>query len=143
LVWRDAGAGREVLLVHPGGPFWARKDEGAWTIPKGLVEDGEDPFEAAKREFAEETGFEVPAGPFESLGEIRQKSGKHVVAWAAHGDYDPGALVSNEVEIDWPPRSGKKTRIPEVDRAAYFDAATARTKILAAQVELLDRFFGT
>jgi predicted NUDIX family NTP pyrophosphohydrolase len=142
LVWRRRQDRVEVLLVHPGGPFWKNKDDGAWMIPKGLVEAHEDRLAAAKREFTEETGFAEPSGPYTALGELRQRGGKIVHAWAANGDYDPAALVSNEVEISWPPRSGKTKKVPEVDRGAYFDEATARTKILVSQLPLLDRFFG-
>lgn len=134
---RDRGTLR-VLLVHPGGPFWARKDAGAWTIPKGEHADGEEPLAAAKREFAEELGV-APAGEFVPLGEIRQKAGKLVTAFAVEGDFDIGALVSNTFELEWPPRSGRKASFPEVDRAAWFTPDEARAKILDAQRELIDR----
>jgi predicted NUDIX family NTP pyrophosphohydrolase len=138
LMWkRDRGTLR-VLLVHPGGPFWARKDAGAWTIPKGEHADGEEPLAAAKREFAEELGV-APAGEFVPLGEIRQKGGKLVTAFAVEGDFDIGALVSNTFELEWPPRSGRKASFPEVDRAAWFTPDEARAKILDAQRELIDR----
>src|ERR1700756_374698 len=109
----------EVFLVHPGGPFWAKKDLGAWSIPKGEYAAGEDPLEAARREFAEETGF-APDGEFVSLGTIRQAGGKLVSAWAVEGDCDPAQIQSNLCTIEWPPRSGRKIEIPEVDRAAWF-----------------------
>jgi predicted NUDIX family NTP pyrophosphohydrolase len=127
-----------VLLVHPGGPFWARKDAGVWSIPKGEYDAGEDPLAAAIREFGEETGME-PAGDFQVLGEIVQKSGKVVTAWACEGDFDPAALVSNFCEIEWPPRSGKLLSIPEVDRAEWFTLDEARAKLNPAQIPLLDR----
>jgi predicted NUDIX family NTP pyrophosphohydrolase len=136
---RGEGEGREILLVHPGGPFWAKKDEGAWSLPKGEVEPGEDPLAAALREWTEETGFPPPDPPHVPLGEIRQKSGKRVVAFAAKGDVDPRALRSNEIEIEWPPRSGRTIRIPEVDRAAFFRRDEALTKILPAQRPLVLR----
>jgi len=126
-----------VLLVHPGGPFWRKRDLGAWTIPKGEVETGEDPLAAAQREVAEETGVR-PAGPFLPLGCVRQKAGKLVHAWACESECDPGALRSNEIEIEWPPGSGARMRFPEVDRAELFDLATARTKLNPAQVDFLD-----
>lgn len=129
----------EFLLVHPGGPFFANKDAGAWTIPKGLVERGEDPFATAKREFVEETGFALPDGPFVELGAIDQKGGKRVLAWAAIGDADPTTLRSNTFELEWPPKSGLRRAFPEVDRARWFDLEGARVKLLAAQVPLLDR----
>lgn len=128
----------QVLLAHPGGPFWRNKDKGAWTIPKGLCEAGEDPLAAAKREFLEETGIE-PRGPFHSLGTIRQKSGKEVQAWAFSGDCDPSAIKSNLCEVEWPPRSRRTILIPEIDKAAFFTLAEAREKILPAQLPLLER----
>jgi len=127
----------EVFLVHPGGPFWAGKDAGAWTVPKGEYVEGEDPLDAAKREFMEETGF-VATGEFLDLGAVRQTSGKIVSAWAFEGDCDPGKLVSNFCEIEWPPRSKKKMEIPEVDRGAWFTVAEARRAILKSQEPFLD-----
>jgi predicted NUDIX family NTP pyrophosphohydrolase len=127
----------EVLLVHPGGPFWARKDAGAWTIPKGEIDDGEEPLAAARRELAEETGLE-PEGEFVALTPIRQKGGKTVVAWAIAGDCDPAAIRSNTFSMEWPPRSGRQQEFPEVDRAAWLTLPEARVKILSAQVPLLD-----
>jgi predicted NUDIX family NTP pyrophosphohydrolase len=139
LLYRRGGDGLEVLLVHPGGPFFARRDDGAWSIPKGLYEDGEEPLAAARREFAEELGSPCPDGEALELGEIRQKNGKRVTAWAVEGDLDAGAITSNTFEIEWPPRSGRRQEFPEVDRAAWFGLAAARTKILAAQAAFLDR----
>jgi predicted NUDIX family NTP pyrophosphohydrolase len=127
----------EVLLVHPGGPFFAKKDAGAWSIPKGLIE-GDDPLAEAKREFTEETGFTI-SGDAIPLGSIRQKGGKVVHAWAAEGDWDLADFRSNTFEMEWPPRSGKKQRFPEVDKAAWFGIDEAREKLIAAQVEFLDR----
>ncbi|MEN0067293.1 MAG: NUDIX domain-containing protein [Myxococcota bacterium] len=132
----------EVLIVHPGGPFWAKKDLGAWSIPKGLLEPGEDALTAAVREFQEETSWSV-AGPFLDLGEVRQKSGKLVRAFGAAGDADPATLVSNRIEIDWPPRSGRKMTIPEVDRAAWLVPDQARAKLNPAQAPFLDRLQAT
>lgn len=129
----------EVLLVHPGGPFWKNKDDGAWMIPKGEVEKGEDLLAAAIREFHEETGF-TPAEPFLALGQVKHKSGKILHAWAFPGDCDPTHVRSNTFEIEWPPKSGRTQEFPEVDRAEFFDLATARRKILAAELPLLDRF---
>jgi predicted NUDIX family NTP pyrophosphohydrolase len=132
LLYRRGAAGPEVLLVHPGGPFWVRKDEGAWSIPKGLLDDGEEPLAAAIREFAEETGL-VPAGPFTALGTFRQPGGKLVLAWAAEGDFDVAALRSNHFSMEWPPRSGLTRRFPEVDRAGWFGPDDAMRKILKGQ----------
>lgn len=129
----------EVLLVHPGGPFWARRDEGAWSIPKGEHSGEEDPLLAARREFEEELGVAPPDGPAEDLGEIRQRGGKLVHAWAVAGDLDPEAIVSNTFQLEWPPRSGKMIEVPEVDRAAWFALEEAQTRINPAQAELLDR----
>ncbi len=129
----------EVLLVHPGGPFWSKKDAGAWSLPKGLIDAGESPLEAALREYVEETGFPAPAPPHHPIGEVRLKSGKRVIAFAARGDADVSALRSNEIEIDWPPRSGKKLRIPEVDRAAFFDREAALVKVNEAQRPLIEQ----
>ena len=128
----------EVLLVHPGGPFWAKKDEAAWTIAKGEVAEGEAPVDAARREFREETSFEA-RGELLAIGEVRQPGGKIVTAWAFAGDFDPDEVVSNTFEMEWPPRSGRRRKFPEVDRAAWFTMAVARTKILRAQVAFLDR----
>ncbi|MGA9764851.1 MAG: NUDIX domain-containing protein, partial [Rhodomicrobium sp.] len=125
LLYKCTEGGLRVLLVHPGGPFWARKDEGAWSIPKGEYEPGEEPLAAAIREFAEETGMQ-PVGEFQPLGEIVQKSGKLVAAWACAGDFDPARLVSNSCEIEWPPRSGRRLSIPEADRADWFTLDEAR-----------------
>jgi predicted NUDIX family NTP pyrophosphohydrolase len=138
LMYRRSGADVSVLLVHPGGPFWAKKDLGAWSIPKGEYVVGEDPFAVARREFAEETGAK-PQGEFLPLGEVVQAGGKHVVAWAVEGDFDPAMLVSNTFETEWPPRSGRKVRFPEVDRAAWFSPAQARKKIVAGQRAFVDR----
>jgi predicted NUDIX family NTP pyrophosphohydrolase len=133
---RRAGA-LEVLLVHPGGPFWRNKDEGAWMIPKGLVEEGEEPLACALREFEEELGTR-PSGTPEPLCRIRQKGGKWVEAFALEGDLDPGAIVSNVFEVEWPPRSGRLQSFPEVDRAAWFSLAEARARILPSQTPILD-----
>jgi predicted NUDIX family NTP pyrophosphohydrolase len=139
LLHRARDRDRQVLLVHPGGPFWARRDAGAWSIPKGEYEPGEDALAAARREFAEELGVSPPEGDVEELGEIRQKSGKVVRAWALQGDLDVSVIHSNMCQIEWPPRSGKHIEIPEVDRAEWFSLQTAREKINPAQAELLDR----
>jgi predicted NUDIX family NTP pyrophosphohydrolase len=139
LMYRFGAAGQlQVLLAHPGGPFWRNKDEGAWTLPKGEYEPPEEPLDAARREFAEETGFDAP-GPYLPLGEVKQKSGKRVAAWAFRGDCDPAALRCNTFEVEWPPRSGKRQSFPEIDRAQWFTLKEARGKILPAQRELLDR----
>ncbi len=139
LLYRLGPAGEpEVLLGHPGGPFWAKKDEGAWSIPKGQAETGEDLLAAARRETLEETGF-APEGPFVSLGSVTQKSGKVVHAWAAPYAGDANAVRSNLVEMEWPPRSGVRVTFPELDRAAYFGLAEARTRLNPAQAEFLDR----
>jgi predicted NUDIX family NTP pyrophosphohydrolase len=127
----------EVLLAHPGGPFWAKKDEGAWSIPKGELEPGEDGLAAAQRELTEETGF-VAMPPFHSLGAVKQKSGKIVEAWAFEGDADPAAVKSNLITIEWPPRSGKRIEIPEIDRVAWLSLDEARIKINPAQASFLD-----
>jgi len=128
----------EVLLVHPGGPFWAKKDEGAWFLPKGEVEDGEDELAAARREFEEETGLQ-PVGPFFKLGSVKQKGGKTIAAWAFEGDCDPSAVHSNTFRMEWPPRSGKQREFPEVDRAAFFTLEAARAKMHPAEFEFLAR----
>ncbi len=139
LLYRRGAEGVEVLLVHPGGPVWARRDAGAWSIPKGEYGEGEDPLAVALREFEEETGQPPPADGFLALGEVRQKGGKVVSAWAAPGDLDPDAITSNTFTLEWPPRSGTRREFPEVDRAGWFDPATAREKLLPAQAELVDR----
>jgi predicted NUDIX family NTP pyrophosphohydrolase len=128
-----------VLLVHPGGPAWAKRDAGAWSIPKGEYLDGEDPLAAARREFEEELGSAPPDAEASDLGEIRQKSGKRVLAWAIPGDLDATHVHSNTFPFEWPPRSGKMIEIPEVDRAEWFGLDAAREKINPAQVALLDR----
>jgi predicted NUDIX family NTP pyrophosphohydrolase len=129
----------EVLLVHPGGPMWVNRDAGAWSIPKGEYSDDEDPQAVALREFQEETGQPPPTGDLVALGEIRQKGGKVVTAWAAPGDLDPEAITSNTFKLQWPPNSGRWRTVPEVDRAGWFDPSTAKDKLLAAQAELVDR----
>ena len=138
LLYRWRGEALEVLLAHPGGPFWTRRDDGAWTIPKGLVDAGETVEAAARREFLEELGAEA-IGELMPLGSVRQRSGKHVEAFALEGDFDVATLKSNTFETEWPPRSGRKQTYPEVDRAAWMDLATARFKLLEAQRPLLDR----
>ncbi len=138
LLYRRGDGGVELFLAHPGGPFWRRRDIGAWTVPKGIIEEGEDPLEAARREFEEETGI-VPVGPFLPLGSVRQKAGKTVHAWAWEGDADPGAIRSNEMEVEWPRGSGIRRSYPEVDRCAWFPPEVAREKINAAQAELIER----
>lgn len=139
LLFRRQAGTVEVFLVHPGGPFWANKDEAGWSIPKGLVEAGEDHAVAAKREFAEEVGA-VPAGDLRPLGSFRQSGGKTIVAFALEGDFDPAALRSNEIEIAWPPRSGRKLRVPEVDRAGWFDLEAAVSKLHLGQRPILAAF---
>jgi predicted NUDIX family NTP pyrophosphohydrolase len=139
IVFRERAGVLEVLLGHMGGPYWARKDEGAWSIPKGELEDGEPPLAAARREFQEELGHAPPDGPLLDLGEIRQKAGKVVVAFAVEGDFDPAQLVPGTFELEWPPRSGRRQAFPEVDRVAWFDLATAKRRIVQGQVALLDR----
>ena len=135
---RAAGGALELFLAHPGGPFWAHRDEGAWTIPKGVVNAGEDLLDGARREFEEETGV-APRAPFIPLGSVRQKAGKTVHAWAWEGDADPERVTSNSMRTEWPRGSGQWLTFPEVDRCAWFDAATARDKLLPAQAELVDR----
>ena len=139
LAYRRGRHGLEVLLVHPGGPFWRNKDDGAWSIPKGEIEAEEDPEQAARREFAEELGSTASIGPLRPLGEIRQRGGKRVVAFYGEGEFDPATLVSNSFEIEWPPRSGRLQAFPEIDRAEWFDLDTAKRKILSGQVELVER----
>jgi predicted NUDIX family NTP pyrophosphohydrolase len=141
LLFREAPDGLEVLLVHPGGPFWMRKDEGAWTIPKGMVDDGEDPFDAAKREFREETGGS-PDGEAIALEPLRQPSGKVIHAWAMRGEFDPAALTSNTFMTEWPPGSGQQREYPEVDRAGWFSMEEAGRKILKGQAPLLRELRG-
>ncbi len=137
LLFRRRNDTLEVLLVHPGGPYWRHLDEGAWTIPKGLLRPNEAPLEAAIREFTEETGH-TPVGPFRPLTPVRQKSGKIVYAWAVEGDWDSTKLVSNSCKIEWPPRSGHQLEIPEVDRAEWFGPNDARKKMNAAQASFID-----
>jgi predicted NUDIX family NTP pyrophosphohydrolase len=138
LLYRRTSDVLEVLLAHPGGPFWARRDVGAWSIPKGLVADGEEPLAAAGREFEEETGVR-PTGPFLSLGSVRQKAGKLIYAWAWEGDADPARLTSNLMRIEWPRGSGRWRRFPEVDRCDWFGPQIAREKINPAQAAFIDR----
>jgi len=141
LLFRRGGNGVEVLLVHPGGPFWKRRDDGAWSIPKGEIEPGEEPVAAALRELGEELGPapKLDPGSLIELGSVRQRAGKVVEAWAAEGDFDPGQLQSIEFEMEWPPRSDTQATFPEVDRAEWFTPEGARTKILAGQAPLIDR----
>jgi predicted NUDIX family NTP pyrophosphohydrolase len=136
LLYRRSQPGPEVFLIHPGGPFWAKKDK--WSIPKGEYLDGEPPLEAARREFQEETGAPVH-GDFTPLGVVTQPAGKQVTAWAVEGDFDPAALVSNTCLVEWPPRTGHQIEIPEADRGAWFDLPAARRKIFRGQEQFLDR----
>lgn len=137
LMFRRKGDAVEVLLAHPGGPFWSRRDAAAWTLPKGEIGPGEEALAAARREFAEETGF-ASAPPFVPLGELKQKSGKRISAWAFEGDADPARLVSNEFEMEWPPRSGRTRRFPEIDRVEWFGLDAARAKLIAGQAPFID-----
>jgi predicted NUDIX family NTP pyrophosphohydrolase len=141
LLFRRRGDELEFLLIHPGGPFWRRKDSGAWSIPKGQIEDEEQPRACAIRELEEELGPAPELDPEQliELGSIRQRAGKVVDAWAAEADFDPATLASNTFSMEWPPRSGNEQEFPEVDRAGWFDLEAAREKILPAQAELLDR----
>jgi predicted NUDIX family NTP pyrophosphohydrolase len=137
LVWRSGPEGPELLLVHPGGPYWAKKDEAAWSIPKGLADEGEDAFAAAQREFAEELGQPV-SGPAEELPACRLPGGKLVRAWLVEADHDHSAIRSNTIEMEWPPRSGRRATFPEVDRAAYWRGAEALTRIHRGQRPLIE-----
>jgi predicted NUDIX family NTP pyrophosphohydrolase len=141
LAFRERAGGLEVLLVHPGGPFWAKKDEGAWSIPKGEIADNEEPLAAAQREFAEECGV-APEGDFIPLGSVKQAGGKQVFAWAFRFEFDPATLRSNTFSMEWPPKSGKQREFPEVDRAEWFTLDAARVKILKGQAPLLDELSG-
>lgn len=133
----------EVLLGHMGGPYWARKDEGAWSIVKGELAEGEDPLAGARREFAEELGHPPPDGPVIELGEIRQKAGKRVIAFALRGDFDPASLSPGTFELQWPPRSGRRATFPELDRVAWFDVESAKAKVVRGQIALLERLAAT
>ena len=139
LVYRTTEKTLQFLLVHPGGPFWRNKDAGAWSIPKGEYLEGEDPLAAAIRELGEETGFALPPGEFIALGELRQPSGKRITGWAREADLPADEAKSNLFSLEWPPRSGRMQAFPEVDKAAWFDAETARAKLIAGQREFLDR----
>lgn len=140
VLWRQLpGRDIEVLLGHMGGPFWAHKDAGAWTIPKGEIEAGEEPLDVARREFHEEIGVPVPDGELIDLGEVRQAGGKNVCAWAVEGDLDPMTAVSNTFELEWPPKSGRLQSFAELDRVAWFDLASAAQKIVVGQRPFLER----
>jgi predicted NUDIX family NTP pyrophosphohydrolase len=139
LLYRVESDGPSVLLVHPGGPFWARRDAGAWSIPKGEHDDGEEPRACALREFEEETGVALPPGELVELGSVKQKGGKVVTAWAAEGDLDADSVQSNTFTMEWPPRSGRTEEFPEIDRAAWFGVEEAREKLVSAQAEFLER----
>jgi predicted NUDIX family NTP pyrophosphohydrolase len=142
LLYRRRGARLEVFLVHPGGPHWGGKDEGAWSVPKGLTEPGEDPLVCARREFSEETGFEAPAtGSERDLGTFRQPSGKRLHIFAIEGDCDAAGLRSNLFEMEWPPKSGRKAQFPEVDRGDWFEQAQALVKITGGQRPVLEKFY--
>jgi predicted NUDIX family NTP pyrophosphohydrolase len=142
LLYRVEADGPRVLLVHPGGPLWAKRDDGAWSIPKGEFEPGEDARLVASREFAEELGSAPPAAGWLELGEITQSGGKRVTAFAVAGDLDAAAATSNTFVLEWPPRSGRRQQFPEVDRAEWFSLAEARPKLVAAQAAFLDRLVG-
>lgn len=139
LLFRRRAGALEVLIAHMGGPFWARKDAGAWSIIKGQYEPPEEPLAAARREFTEETGSPPPGGDTLALGEVVQGSGKRVTAWAIESDFDPSAIVSQTFEVEWPPRSGRMQEYPEIDRAAWFDPGTAKAKLVRAQATFVDR----
>ena len=139
LAYRTGGGRVEVLLGHMGGPFWARKDAGAWSIPKGEYADDETPEAAARREFTEELGLPVPDGPLRDLGQVRQSGGKTVTVWAVAGEIDPDAVVLGTFALEWPPKSGRFQEFPELDRVAWFDVDTAREKLVKAQQTFLDR----
>jgi predicted NUDIX family NTP pyrophosphohydrolase len=142
LLYRRVASGVQVFLVHPGGPLWARKDEGAWSVPKGLVDGAEDELAAARREFTEETGFDPGrAGSEQDLGSFRLPSGKRLHVWAVEGDCDPAALRSNLFEMEWPPRSGRTGQFPEVDRGGWFDRAEALRRIAAGQRSVLEKLY--
>lgn len=142
LLYRRSACGTQVFLVHPGGPYWARKDEGAWSVPKGLVGAAEDELACAWREFTEETGFDASlAGPAHDLGSFRLPTGKRLRVWAVEGDGDPAALHSNLFEMEWPPHSGRMGQFPEVDRGGWFDQATALNKIAPGQLPVLEKFY--
>jgi predicted NUDIX family NTP pyrophosphohydrolase len=138
LLYRRHSGALEIFLVHPGGPFWAKKDEGAWSLPKGEIGEGEDPVEAAKRELTEETGLTID-GEFRALEPVKQSGGKIVRAWAVEADCDPARLRSNLFAIEWPPKSGQKKQFPEIDRAAWFTIGEARKRINAAQGQFIDQ----
>jgi predicted NUDIX family NTP pyrophosphohydrolase len=138
LPYRISGEQLAVMVAHMGGPFWASKDEGAWSIVKGEYEEGEDPYAAARREFDEETGSPAPSGTVIELGEVRQSSGKRITAWAVESDFDASHIKSNTFTVEWPPGSGKRQEYPEIDRADWFDAATARHKLVKGQVPFID-----
>ena len=139
LLFKGRGAGLRLLLVHPGGPFWAKKDEGAWSIPKGEYDEGEDPLAVARREFEEELGSPAPSGALTELGELVQPSRKRVTAYAIEGDLDPSSLESNLFKMEWPPKSGTMQSFPEVDRAQWFTVEEAREKILSGQRAFIER----
>src|SRR5436309_3142771 len=139
LLYRENSGGLEVLLVHPGGPFWQKRDDGAWTIPKGEFDDDEDPLKAAQREFEEETGTVPPGGEFIPLEPVKQPSGKVVYAWAINGDFDQSKLRSNMFPMEWPPNSGKLQQFPEVNRAAWLTLEIAKRKILKGQIPFIDQ----
>lgn len=141
LLYRRCKGRLEVFLVHPGGPFWAKKDAGVWSIPKGEYDEGEDPETVARREFTEETGGDAP-GLLQPLAPVTQPSGKLISAWAGEGDFDPATLTSNTFPLEWPPRSGKIQQFPEVDRGAWVDIPTAREKILIGQRPFLEQLLG-
>ena len=139
LLYRLRDGEPEVLLTHPGGPFWAKKDDGAWFLPKGELEENEEPLHAARREFAEELGTEAPEGELIELGTVKNKSGKLIYAWALEGDLDVQSIESNTFSLEWPPRSGKMREFPEVDRASFFSLEAAASKIHSAELPLLER----
>jgi predicted NUDIX family NTP pyrophosphohydrolase len=139
LLYRQGAGGLEVLLVHPGGPFWAKKDLGVWSIPKGEYEDGDNPLASALREFEEETGTRLQAAEPVELGTVTQRAGKQVTAWALAGDLDVATVRSNTFTMEWPPRSGRQAEFPEVDRAEWFGVDAAREKLVPAQAELIQR----